>query len=46
MTYPPPPMLIFLAYATGSITITEYEDLMRLWNEKHKLPEEVSGDAD
>ena len=40
MVYPPPPGLLFIAYATGKITRIEFEHLMRLWNEKTKPPEE------
>lgn len=47
MTYPPPPMLAFIAYMYGHITAKEYERMIKLWEEKHKTepPKEVSGDA-
>ena len=40
MVYPPPPGLIFAAYAYGHITRAEFERMMKAWNEKHKPPKE------
>ena len=40
MIYPPPPGLIFLAYAYGSITKAERDHMLKLWAEKHREPQE------
>lgn len=33
MEFPPPPSLVFLSWMDGSITVTEFESLLNLWEE-------------